>query len=75
MASPQCALLRPPLPTFVWWRAQGCGSGYMAQVPAGSEEGRKPGVKGDGLLLLLSEQQPPTVRLNVLLGYIYKMLC
>lgn len=47
----------------------------MAQVPAGSEEGRKPGVKGDRLLLLLSEQQPPAVRLNVLLGYIYKMLC
>lgn len=64
MASSQCALLWRPLPTFVWSRAQGCGSGYMARVPAGSEEGRKPGVKGDCLLLLLSEQQTLTLRLS-----------
>lgn len=64
MASSQCAPLRRPLPTFVWSRAQGCGSGYMARIPAGSEEGRKPGVKGDRLLLLLSEQQKLAARLS-----------
>lgn len=64
MGSSQCAPLRRQLPTFVWSRAQGCGSGYMARVPAGSEEGRKPGVKGDRLLLLLSEQQTLAVRLS-----------
>lgn len=64
MASSQCALLQRPLPTFVWPRAQGWGSGYVARVPAGSEEGRKPGVKGDRSLLLLSEQQTLAVRLS-----------